>query len=89
MVFPGRRKIIFVHGCFWHQHDDPACKLTRIPKSRLDYWGPKLEKTKQRDKAHLQELAQSGWEVLTLWECEIRNTTADDLSRRIELFLQE
>lgn len=49
MVFAGRKKVIFVHGCFWHRHDEQNCPLTRWPKSRLEFWVPKLEKNKQRD----------------------------------------
>ena len=49
LVFPGRRKVIFVHGCFWHRHPDPACKLARLPKSRTDFWLPKLEGNRARD----------------------------------------
>src|SRR5690554_1365672 len=52
LVFPGRRKVIFVHGCFWHRHDDPACKLARLPKTRLDFWGPKLRANAERDKTN-------------------------------------
>lgn len=86
LVFAGRRKVIFVNGCFWHQHDSSACKITRVPKSNLDFWKPKLERTKQRDQEHLRALQQSGWEALVIWECQLKDTGA--LKRRITAFLK-
>lgn len=71
MVFTGRRKVIFVHGCFWHQH--PACSEGRLPKSNAVYWAPKFERNIKRDKAVLAELAVTGWEALVIWECEAKN----------------
>ena len=70
IVLPGRRKIILVHGCFWHGHN---CKVGRLPKSRLDYWIPKIEGNRQRDSRNLNDLKADGWEVLVLWECEVRS----------------
>lgn len=67
MVFPGRRKIIFVHGCFWHSHD---CHLAHQPGSHSEYWTPKLERNKARDKANREKLRAQGWDVLVIWECE-------------------
>jgi DNA mismatch endonuclease (patch repair protein) len=70
LVFPSRRKAVFVHGCFWHRHQ--SCKNgSRVPKSRLDFWLPKLEANAARDKATLNRLEQMGWEVLVVWECEV------------------
>jgi DNA mismatch endonuclease, patch repair protein len=86
IVFPGRRKVIFVHGCFWHRHPDPDCKLARMPKSRLEFWEPKLEANAERDKRALQALEALGWEALTLWECEIKSNR--DLEDRIIRFLE-
>lgn len=71
MVFRNRRKVIFIHGCFWHRH--AACALARLPKSRLDFWVPKLEGNKQRDKRNKRVLARDGWKVLTIWECQLSN----------------
>lgn len=71
LVFSGRRKVIFVHGCFWHRHED--CALARLPKSRLDFWGPKLESNALRDRRNKRALARQGWKVLTVWECELKN----------------
>lgn len=71
LVFRTRRKVIFVHGCFWHRHS--GCKLARLPKSRLDFWEPKLEKNKERDQRDIATLRQSGWEVLVVWECQLKD----------------
>ncbi len=73
IVLRGRKRAIFVHGCFWHRHPDPTCKLARMPKSRLDFWGPKLEGNRLRDEANLAGLKASGWRVLLVWECELRD----------------
>lgn len=71
LVFGGRKKAIFVHGCFWHGHQDANCKLARLPKSRLEFWQPKLERNRQRDLEVQQELEGMGWGVLTIWECQL------------------
>ena len=73
IVFRKRKKAIFVHGCFWHRHPDPACKLARLPKTRLDFWLPKLEGNRQRDIAVVERLEAMGWQVLLVWECELRD----------------
>lgn len=73
IIFPKLKKAIFVHGCFWHQHSDTACKITRLPKSRLEYWIPKLTRNQQRDEACLALLRQLGWKVLVVWECRVRD----------------
>jgi DNA mismatch endonuclease (patch repair protein) len=73
LVFPRHRLAMFVHGCFWHQHPDPFCKLARMPKSRVDFWGPKLEANRRRDTNQEQELRDLGWRVAVIWECETRN----------------
>jgi DNA mismatch endonuclease (patch repair protein) len=76
MVFAARRAVIFVHGCYWHRHPDPACPLARLPKSRLEFWLPKLEGNRARDAAVLEQLAARGWRALTVWECELRDMEA-------------
>ncbi|MCW4460828.1 DNA mismatch endonuclease Vsr [Sphingomonas sp. BT-65] len=76
LVFPARRKVIFIHGCFWHSHRDPSCRRARVPKSRTDYWSAKLEANEARDKAALERLQALGWEALVIWECELRDTAA-------------
>lgn len=72
VVFPSRRKAIFVHGCFWHRHAN--CPKASIPKSRLDYWIPKFERNVERDVTSLNALLQLGWRVLVVWQCEINDT---------------
>jgi DNA mismatch endonuclease, patch repair protein len=73
IIFHSRNKVIFVHGCFWHRHDDPACKLARLPKSRLDFWQPKLEQNRERDERTRNELRRMGWSVEIVWECQLAN----------------
>lgn len=85
LVFGPKQKVIFVHGCFWHQHNDPSCKIARRPKSNLDYWGPKLQRNVDRDAKSEAELAAAGWDVLTVWECETKDR--DALAERIRTFL--
>jgi DNA mismatch endonuclease (patch repair protein) len=86
LVFRKRRKVIFVHGCFWHRHPDSACKLARLPKSRLDFWVPKLESNRIRDKSNEDKLRSMGWAVLVVWECEISNP--EKIAKRVEAFLR-
>ena len=85
LVFGPRRKVIFVHGCFWHRHEDSDCKLARLPKSRLDFWLPKLEANKERDERNIFELRKLGWDVLVIWECQTRNE--DEMERLVTQFL--
>jgi DNA mismatch endonuclease (patch repair protein) len=74
IVFPSRRKAIFVHGCFWHQHS--GCREGRIPRSRREYWEPKLTRNRQRDDAAQVSLNDQGWQTLVMWECELKDTGA-------------
>jgi DNA mismatch endonuclease (patch repair protein) len=83
LVFASRRKVIFVHGCFWHSH---GCKLTHVPKSNLSYWAPKLERNRIRDKKVLEGITAMGWDALVAWECE--TTDEASLTDRIHAFLQ-
>src|SRR5690242_13946519 len=85
LVFPGRGKIIFVHGCFWHRHGT-SCQYTRWPKSKLDFWRPKLEQNHQRDKMVGRKLRRLGWRVLIVWECQLKNGAT--LARRVRAFLE-
>jgi len=85
LAFRPQRKVIFVHGCFWHRHSNSACALARLPKSRLDFWLPKLEGNRDRDEKNNKTLRRQGWKVLTIWECEIKN--ARRLENRIRRFL--
>lgn len=85
LVFGPRRKVIFVHGCFWHMHPDPNCVDARMPKSNTEYWKPKLERNIKRDKQHIVALIETGWKVLTIWECELKNL--GEVQQRIVRFL--
>lgn len=83
LVFPSRRRVIFVHGCFWHRH---TCSIARrVPVTRQEYWGPKLKRNVERDEAAKKALTELGWESLTIWECEISDLS--ELSERLRGFL--
>lgn len=84
LVFLSKRKIILVHGCFWHQH---GCKSSHMPKSNTDYWTPKLERNQVRDAANMKALNEAGWECIVLWECELKDTAA--LKKRVNRFLSK
>ena len=83
IVIPGRKRVIFVHGCFWHRHTN--CNLARLPKSRLGFWVPKLEGNRTRDKRNSRALSRKGWKVLTIWECQVKRR--ERLLSRITRFL--
>jgi DNA mismatch endonuclease (patch repair protein) len=83
LVFVSSKKIIFVHGCFWHQHS--RCVDGRLPKTRKSYWTPKLQRNKQRDKQNRAKLKRRGWRYLVVWDCETLNREA--LQRRLVEFL--
>lgn len=83
IVFGPAKKVIFVHGCFWHAH---GCRRDSPPKSRLDYWQTKRERNRARDAANVADLERLGWQVLTVWECETRD--ADALTLRLQHFLK-
>jgi DNA mismatch endonuclease, patch repair protein len=82
LVFPARRKVIFVNGCFWHGH---GCSKGRLPKSRPEFWGPKIDRNKQRDADALERLRLLGWKALTIWQCETKDSGA--LRRTLIKFL--
>ena len=82
IVFPGRRKIVFVHGCFWHGH---GCRIGQPSKSKQEFWGAKIDANRARDARKEAELRASGWDVLTVWQCEIADT--EGLASRLKGFL--
>lgn len=82
LVFVGLKKVIFIHGCFWHMHE--SCAGSRIPKSRVEFWTAKLSANRERDAKNVSELRQLGWDVLTIWECELAGS---DLLKKMRLFL--
>ena len=87
IVLPSKKKIVFVHGCFWHQHNDPKCKIARMPKSKTEYWIPKLKRNVERDTEHQKSLRSKGWRILVVWECETNDIKK--LSRKLDRFLSD
>lgn len=85
LVFVARRKVIFVHGCFWHQHNSAKCSDSRLPKSNQEYWNPKLERNTARDRQQVAALKRLGWKVLVVWECETKHPSR--LVKRLQTFL--
>ncbi len=89
LVFPSRKKVIFVHGCFWHRH---TCPLGRpMPATRREFWRAKLEGNRDRDARHGRRLRQMGWQVLTIWQCQAQTRDPrkrEHLTRRIQTFLK-
>ena len=71
LVFSSRRKVIFVHGCYWHRHEN--CKLAAMPKSNTEFWESKFAKNQERDKRKLEECKKEGWKVTVIWECETKD----------------
>lgn len=80
IVLPKYKTIVFVHGCFWHFHD--GCKYARMPKSNVEFWEKKLYGNKERDERNQKELEEMGWNVITVWECELKKD-------KVELTLDE
>ncbi|MDE0185619.1 MAG: very short patch repair endonuclease [Candidatus Poribacteria bacterium] len=85
LVLPRHRAVIFVNGCFWHWHPDPDCPIAGLPKSNIQYWKPKLARTRKRDIEHTASLLDKGWRVLTVWECQLRHPV--DVLDQIHRFL--
>ena len=85
IVLPKYRTVVFVHGCFWHQHGKANCRDGHAPKSNTGYWAPKLARNVARDAAHVTALRREGWKVLVIWDCETLRQAA--LVRRLQRFL--
>lgn len=83
LAFPGRRKVVFVHGCFWHGH--PSCRRASMPETHRGFWADKILGNRQRDERNAAFLEAAGWAILVLWECELRD--ADQLGSRLANFL--
>lgn len=81
IVFPKYRVVVFIHGCFWHRHD--GCKGSAIPKSRQEYWIPKLERNVENDKKHYRDLQEMGWRPVVIWECEVNKQFEVTMKRLI------
>ena len=84
ICFPGRKKVIFVHGCFWHRH---GCRRTTTPSTRTSYWRQKFDRNVVRDRRNLDDLDKLGWETLVVWECEVADLPT--LTERLVAFLSE
>lgn len=81
LVFPSRRTVLFVHGCFWHRHEN--CKEATTPKTNTDYWSRKFKRNLERDRENRKKLEEEGWKVLVIWECETK------VRESIEIFLKQ
>jgi len=82
--FPALKKVVFVHGCFWHRH--PNCSLARLPKSRLQFWLPKLTGNRRRDMRNITRLRRGGWSVKVIWECQLKKI--ESLEKSLRRFLE-
>ena len=85
LVFPSRKKVIFVHGCFWHGHD--CARGARTPKTNRDYWQTKIRRNRDRDRKVQGALTEIGWAVLAVWECQMKGN--DAMRKRIDRFLKQ
>lgn len=85
IVFKGRGKVVFVHGCFWHGCERAGCRGARRPKSNTGYWAEKLARNKARDAANLEKLQEMGWASLVVWECDLAD--AEAVAARLGAFL--
>ena len=85
LVFVKRKKVVFLHGCFWHRH--PGCSNTRLPKSNVEFWEKKLYQNVFHDREVYKQLTQLGWEYLIIWECEMKKSNRTSLEKRIHLFM--
>lgn len=83
LVFPSKRSVVFVHGCFWHRH--PGCRRASNPSARQDFWQAKFQRNVDRDRRNEAELRAAGWQVLVVWECDTKNT--EQLRDRLRQFL--
>jgi len=86
IVLPKYKKIILIHGCFWHGHE--GCKRSQLPNTNRDFWRDKISKNKDRDKIVIEKLKRLGWSILIIWDCEIRKRNLADLEEKLEKFLQ-
>lgn len=84
LAFPARRKAVFLHGCFWHAHEN--CRIARPPKTRTEFWGPKLARNRERDAENLAAIKAIGWKAIVIWECETKRD-AEEAILRIQSFL--
>ena len=81
VVLPKYRTVIFVNGCFWHGHEN--CRYSVMPKSNMEYWNGKIEANKTRDKREIEELQKTGWTVLVIWECSLKNDAREQTLKKL------
>ena len=86
IVFPSRKKVIFVNGCFWHGHN---CRKATLPTTHREFWQKKLNGNKERDKRNLLKLKAMGWESLVIWQCQIKKSTLETQIDKIKAFLEK
>jgi len=87
LVFPGKKIVVFVHGCFWHRHD---CKAGRsLPQTRGDFWQKKLADNRNRDVRNLRRIRELSWKVIVVWECQLEGKAMDRTLRRVIEFLRK
>lgn len=87
IVFKGRKKVIFVHGCFWHRHN---CRAGRsVPSTRTKFWTDKLKENKTRDRRQISKLRRMGWGVMIIWQCELKGAKARNVLARVLSFLEK
>lgn len=84
LIFSSRKKVVFIHGCFWHLHK--GCRIYRLPKSKKDFWFPKLNDNRKRDLKNQRSLKKLGWEFLVVWECSLKNK--EKLTKKLRIFLE-
>lgn len=85
IVLPKYHTIIFIHGCFWHSHGN--CKAAKLPETNTEFWRKKISNNKDRDRKNIEKLRNEGWNVIVIWQCEIKNKNKRD--KRLELLIDE
>lgn len=86
IAFPGKKKVIFINGCFWHQH---GCNTYKQPKSNIEFWEEKLNRNIKRDQNVRKKLNKLGWSYMNIWQCQIKKSQIDKLSEKIVKFLEK
>lgn len=87
IVLPRYRTVIFVHGCFWHQHKN--CRYSVMPKSNIDFWSKKLQGNVERDKRNIRYLKKLGWKVIVIWECQLKNNKFENKMKKVLKLIQQ
>ena len=88
IVFTKKKIAIFIHGCYWHGHDCGS-RYAHSSQSNKAYWGPKIQRTQQRDQEHIAKLEADGWKVIVLWECQLKSDFGQSMSWLIDNILTQ